>query len=468
MAKLEAGRTVLTPVNFDLCRLVDDLHGMFKLKADDKNLALILNTDSALPQYLCGDQGKIRQVLINLLNNAIKFTREGDVRLEITSNQTVPGENTSENTEVPIPVRFTVTDTGPGIAEQELADIFQPFVQTQTGRDSQEGTGLGLAISRQFVQLMGGELSITNRADGAACTGVVASFSIPLVPTTPENLPTAPIKRHIIGLAAGQPSYQILVVDDKAANRKLLMKLLRPIGFQVKEAQDGQAAVEITKSWQPDLIFMDLRMPKLNGFEAVKQIRAYEASLNKLGENELTEHESASLHEPPHPTANPTAQGTRVEPLNKRAPKQPLPKQQSRQGKVSKIIALSATSYQSDRRAAYATGCDDFIRKPFRNTAIFEALVQHLGVEYRYRDDTETEGLTSDETRQIDSIALGSLPDPLLKDLESATRRLQWNRLLELVEEIRTHDATLADTLMDTINNFQYMQILESLESIAI
>ncbi|HAJ62523.1 MAG TPA: hypothetical protein DCP31_27450, partial [Cyanobacteria bacterium UBA8543] len=256
MAKIEAGRASLNLSSFDLYYLLDTLQEMLQLRAESKDIKLIFDRAKDVPQYVFSDENKLRQVLTNLLGNAIKFTQTGSVTLRVVSHQlsgnsdqekiTDNGQRTTDTAQL----NFEVEDTGSGIAPSDIERLFVPFVQTETGRKSQQGTGLGLAISQQFVQLMGGEITVRSTLG----KGTIFSFDVQM--TVPE-MTKRPIKQgnqRVIALAPNQPEYRILIVDDRKENRQLLLRLLAPLGFKVHEAKNGQEAVELWESWEPHLI----------------------------------------------------------------------------------------------------------------------------------------------------------------------------------------------------------------------
>ncbi len=411
MSKIEAGRISLTPTEFDLYRLLDDLRNMFRLRADEKQLTLDFHYDLGLPPYISADQGKLRQVLINLLGNAVKFTAAGSVSLHVGFTRIEAEETTAEK----IALQFEVRDTGPGIHKSEVSKIFKPFVQTQAGQTASEGTGLGLPISLKFAQLMGGDLTIESEFGSGTTARLTTTARVVSGLQMDERLP----ERRVLAIALNQPQYRLLIVDDKPANRKLLTTLLRPLGFKLKEAANGRAAVDITIEWQPHLVWMDMRMPILDGYLATQQIRRAQSK----------------------------GQFKAVAP---------------------KIIALSASSFREEQTAAMESGCDDFIHKPFRTTEIFEAMRKHLGVRYLYdmenASDIAATALTS-TTTDIDTSQLNQLPSHLLSELESAAERIQWSQILEIIERIRPQNETLAEMLANALNNFQYEKILSALRS---
>ncbi len=254
MSKIEAGRATLNENSFDLYGLLNWLHTMLSLKAESKGLELIFDKALDLPQYIRTDESKLRQVLVNLLGNAIKFTQAGSVRLRIRA------ENIKKPS-TPLHLFFAVEDTGPGIAATELESLFDPFVQSETGRNSQEGTGLGLSISQKFIQLMDGKITVESQLG----EGAVFKFDIQTSLVEADELQTTELLRQVIALEAGQPNYRILIVEDKLENRQLMVELLTSVGFEVREATNGHEAIDLWKSWSPHLI---------DGFEATKQIKA--------------------------------------------------------------------------------------------------------------------------------------------------------------------------------------------------
>ena len=264
-AKIEAQKTTLNEKDFDLYQLLDDLEAMLHLRAVNAGLELIFNRGDNLPRYIYGDGVKLRQVLLNLLGNAIKFTSEGEVILNVNANpQTSEVFKTSEVSIYTLD--FSISDTGKGISPTELNKLFEAFSQTESGRESQEGTGLGLVISRQFVQLMGGDITVESELG----KGTTFNFSIQVKLGQETINNENSLEQKVLGLAPNQPTYKILTVDDKPINCQLLMRLLEPLGFEVKLASNGQEAIEIWEEWQPNLIFMDMRMPIMDGYEATK------------------------------------------------------------------------------------------------------------------------------------------------------------------------------------------------------
>ncbi len=421
VAKIESGRTVLTASKFNLHILLDELYDLFRLRAEEKQIQLIIEKLPTLPQYVHTDRAKLYQVLINLLDNAIKFTAAGTITLRV--------QNEAQANCANLLLSFFISDTGIGISPEELDRLFQPFVQTQSGLLSQKGTGLGLAICRKFVQLMGGDISITSQV------GEGTTFSFYIQPTAVAEAAVEQAnsirRRQVLSLAADQPRYKILVVDDEAVNQRLLFKLLEPVGFELQAAANGQVAVDMAQIWQPDLVLMDLRMPVLDGIEATRQIKQLLAS-QRL----------ASQSQP-------------------------------------KVVVLSAGGLQAEQADAIAAGCDDFVRKPFRDSEIFDAIARQIGARYTYAESAQLETSSSLKPPSLDPSAnrelqhfeehyidaLSALSARTLDLLESAVLRLQQDEIFAQIEVIQAADRGLADHLTLAVENFCYSQIIEDIQT---
>ncbi|NEP62199.1 MAG: response regulator, partial [Symploca sp. SIO2G7] len=338
----------------------------------------------------------LRQILINLLNNALKFTKEGgvSVRVGIGNGQEIPHSN----------LLFEVEDTGAGIAPDELESLFEAFVQTKTGKESQEGTGLGLPISRSFVQLMGGEMRVSSQVG----KGTIFKFDICVSLVDAAEIKTQQLSRQVIALESNQPRYRILIADDKWSNRQLLIKLLNPLGFELQEASNGQEAIEVSEEFEPHLIWMDMRMPVMDGYEATQRIKS------------------------------------------------------TTKGQAIAIIALTASSLGEEKAVALSSGCDDFVRKPFREVDIFDKMHQHLGVRYLYEEMGREQLLnTSDEIENaLTPTAIAALPQELLTNLEEAAIRSKMNEVDSLIQEIRDLNAPLAEAFAILADGFEYPKIV--------
>ena len=474
MSKIEAGRSVLNSSSFDLYHLLDSLEEMFLLKAQSKGLQLIFERTPDVPQYVQTDEQKLRQVLINLLGNAIKFTEQGSVILRVIEGAGEMGEVTRQgkqgdkvdfdtiqlpipNSPFPIPnsqttIYFEVEDTGPGIIPDEINLLFEPFVQTEIGRKSRQGTGLGLPISQEFVRLMGGELKISCPLTG----GTIFKFDVKSSAAQAAKIKRPQHKKRVIGIAPNQPVYRILVVEDQWENRQLLVNLLAPLGFEVRVAENGKEGVALWLSWLPHLIWMDMRMPVMNGYEATRQIKAKEKEMGSWGEEETRRHGDA---------------GTRREGIweaGEDIPDSRFPNNQQLTTNNQKqtntiIIAVTASAFEEERAEILAAGCDDFVRKPFREEIIWEKMAQHLGVRYVYAEEAEVgkipeENTTSDFRLQASDLSVMSTE--WLAQLHQAATELRAKEIVQLTQQIPKEHTQLAKALTALVDNFRFDTII--------
>jgi len=261
MSKIEAGRTTLNPTTFDLPDLLDDLEKMFRVRTDGKKLWFAVELIGDVPRYIKTDINKLRQVFINVLGNAVKFTDRGGIGLRVRADR---------RGEAGPCLRVEVEDTGPGISADEQTKLFRHFEQTKTGQQAGTGTGLGLAISREFARLMGGDITVSSQVG----KGSVFAIHLPLNESEKQAVPLIDKPRHVLGLKPGQGACRVLVADDIEDNRELLLHLLGPVGFEVRLVCDGEQAVREFEVWRPHLILMDFLMPVMDGLEAIRRIRA--------------------------------------------------------------------------------------------------------------------------------------------------------------------------------------------------
>jgi PAS domain S-box-containing protein len=415
LSKIESGHCTVEESGLDLIALLHSLRNMLAQRASSKGLDLCFEIAPEVPQFILADAQKLRQVLLNLLSNAIKFTHRGSITLHVSIEANGTGALTTTR---PI-LQFVVADTGVGIASVELNTIFDAFVQAQAGKRSTCGTGLGLTISRKLLELLGGEISVSSTLG----QGSTFAFTLPVSPVSGVNVTPEENNRFVIGLAPGQRHHRILVVDDRAENRLLMVKLLTQLGLEVKEATNGQEAVQVWQEWQPDLTWMDIRMPVLDGYEATKQIRAREDGQNSI------------------------------------------------------IIALTAQASQSDRALAFAAGCNDYISKPFREQTLFLKMAQYLGLEYVYQsEETENEergtnplssylcSVTSGVSDSLDPTLRATLPEVWLLQLEDAALCGNDLAIVELVAQLSSELAQFGTHLTELANQYQFEKILNLIQ----
>ncbi|MEP6516773.1 GAF domain-containing protein [Microcoleus vaginatus] len=465
MSKIEAGRSQLNESSFNLMRLLKTLEEMFRLKAKSKKLQLNLEVGDGVPHFVSGDEGKLRQILINLVGNAIKFTEMGSITLrvkkkveeslgaenaEFSDTQTklaYAGSEHSESLGVEtaaiqkkpgwctgfnqserlgdcdcvdandlrpevLRLQFEIEDTGLGIAPEEMNKLFEPFEQTKTGQKSQQGTGLGLPISRKFVQMMGGDITVRSTPE----LGSNFAFDIQISLATPSEIKILKPQKKVIGLAPNQPEYRILVVDDRADNCLVIERLLSPLGILVREARDGEEAIAVWEDWQPHLIWMDMQMPVMDGYEATRKIKAH-----------------------------------------------PL-------GKQTVIVALTASAFEEERQTILGAGCDDFMRKPFEAKILFAKMEELLGVRYIYEESVdaplENESKISEVTsNQSVESQLAQMPIEWVEKISHAAHECCDDKIVKLIEEIPSDFAFAAEYLTTLVQDFLFDDIIDIAQS---
>ena len=394
IAKIDAGRIAIENAPVDLSDVAYGVMDLMRLRAEQKGIELHLQQTPEFSQFVQADGEKLRQILINLVGNAVKYTDRGSVTLRMDSQ---PVEHPQYCHLV-----MEVQDTGVGITADDQDRIFEPFVQA--GKLSkQKGTGLGLAISKRFIELMGGTIHVAS----APGEGSVFRVKIPVLKVDRPEMPTFSIQRgRITGLEPGQPEYRVLIIEDQEENWLLLQRLLENAGFQTLVAENGASGIDKFSTWHPHFIWMDWRLPDINGLEVTRRIRALEGSGNV------------------------------------------------------KIAILSAFAFTQYRDEAMAVGLNDFVSKPFQADEIFDCLARHLGVRYRY------EGVATEKpSGALRPEELAGLPAKLRKDLANAVISLDIERITDVISRISKHDAAVGRALSQYAERYAYSSILQALQS---
>ncbi|MHB0961322.1 MAG: PAS domain S-box protein [Pirellulaceae bacterium] len=392
MSKIEAGRTTLNPSTFDLRGLLKDLEMMFRIRTNEKKLSFSVELIGEVPQYIVTDINKLRQVFINVIGNAVKFTEQGGIGLRASVDRT--------GALGPF-LRVEIEDTGPGISPDDQDKLFRHFEQTKTGQQTGTGTGLGLAISREFVRLMGGDITVSSQVG----KGSVFVLHLPWKEGEAQAVPVKDTPRHVLGLQPGQAACRVLIADDIDDNRQLLAELLTPVGFEIGLAMNGAEAVQKFEQWQPHLILMDFRMPVMDGHEAIRRIRAMAG------------------------------------------------------GKETKIIAVTASAMDDNRQELMEIGADDFIGKPFREAELFRKIHTHVGVEYIYA--TNPAVAAQEEAAELTSESLAGWPLNLIHPMREAVITADLDQLLARIQEVEARDPRVAQALRRLAEGFQYQKLLD-------
>jgi signal transduction histidine kinase/CheY-like chemotaxis protein len=393
MAKIESGRIALENTIVNLDEMVRDIINLMRERAEVKGLQLELTQSTEFPRFVRVDATKLFQSIINLISNAVKYTLQGGVTLRL-------GVKQAENSQL---LAIEVEDTGIGITTEDQKRIFDSFYQV-ANLTTQKGTGLGLAITRQYVELMGGQIGVTSTP------GKGSKFTITIPFDSPEEseLASAGINRgRVLGLAPNQPEYRILIVEDQEENWLLLQRMLENVGFRVRIAENGALGIEKFLSWRPDFIWMDIRMPVMDGLEAARRIR-------QLGG-----------------------------------------------GREVKIAALTASVFQEERDKVLAAGMDDFICKPFRSDEVFNCLARHLGICFVY-EAVSTASINA-SGMILSPEALKRLPKEVRSELGDAVISLDKARITEVINCVSAQDQELGGILAYHADQLQYTAILQAL-----
>ena len=398
ISKIEAGRMELNVQPCDLLKLLQEISEMINVSALNNRLSFTLEISPETPQYIKADCGKLRQVLINLLGNAIKFTKQGEVQLRCYA------QHVAINV---MKLIIEVADTGDGIAQDRLEDLFKPFVQLARRDLGLEGTGLGLAISQSLIHLMGGEISVSSIQN----IGTTFKIELPVSLVQTTEIGIEEDWNPVQSLAPNQTTLRLLIVDDNTDNRLLLVKLLTEVGFAVREAENGQEAIAAFEQWQPDLIWMDMLMPVMDGYAATRKIRQL-----------------------PH-------------------------------GEKVKIIALTASAFTEQHQSIISSGCDVVLHKPFQARELFSVLGKYLEVKFIYREKPAYPHQAS--TLQITSEMLNSLPSELRQQLHKAALNLDVEETEAVLAKITRISPEIAQSLQEMAQCYQFEEIAKFSEPLS-
>lgn len=370
-SKIEARRMELFLTDFHFPAFLQNVVEICNIRADQKKICFIYKPDAHLPNGVRGDEKRLRQILINLLGNAVKFTDRGGItfRVEILSPQPSELNNTHSQESEKVKIRFHIEDTGVGMTSEQIAKIFMPFEQVGRSRWQSEGTGLGLAISEKLLNLMGSSINVTSEAD----KGSTFWFDLELqISSEWQQTAKSTSQGAIAGFAGNKRT--ILVVDDRWENRSVVTNLLQPLGFQVIEASNGQEGLQKAMEFHPDLIIVDLVMPVLHGFAMIRKVR------------ECPE-------------------------LSKTV-----------------IIASSASVFESDQHESLTAGANEFLPKPISANMLLEMLKNNLGIKWEYEEDSKSNqpNQSQEKTSEITNEAARPIippPSDLIQNLHSLIKR---------------------------------------------
>ncbi|BAZ44719.1 histidine kinase [Chondrocystis sp. NIES-4102] len=394
LSKIETKRLKLEHNSFDLRHWIENIKQSVQIQAEDSGVNFTLIKIEPLPQYICTDEQRLRQIVTNLINYCLRYNQTEELIVKV--GFLAAGDNSTTNH-----LYFELENTEFAHTQQEIVTLFDPAMSASKKRRFDEGNSLRLPISYQLAKLLGGELSVSNNQDNPQ-QGVNLRLDLQIETVITGEILLPSTTRKIIGLEPGQGEYRILIVDDSKTNRKIMVQLLEPVGFEVQEAVNGKEAIDICLRWQPQMIWMDIRMPIMNGYEATEQIKSSTLSKSTL------------------------------------------------------IVALTASTSEEEQSLIKAAGCDDFVGKPFSESIIFDKIAQHLGVRYLYEPTTP---LVSSNFK-LTAKALKVMPDQWLDSLSEASSRLDADSLTQLLQEIPPEHSQLKDALQKQVDDFDFDKIL--------
>ncbi|TAF99845.1 MAG: hybrid sensor histidine kinase/response regulator [Oscillatoriales cyanobacterium] len=409
LSKIEARRMELVATDFDFPDFIQGINAICSIRASQKNIAFNCEYLSYLPSAISADEKKLRQILINLIGNAVKFTERGGVTFKVSVVDCVSDENRTEVLTTKVRIRFQVEDTGIGIAADELPKIFTPFEQVGNTRRHTEGTGLGLAISRELVEIMGSELQV----ESTLGRGSIFWFELDLLAVDSPEINKKYSQKFIKGFNG--TNKKLLVVDDQWENRSVLIHLLEPLGFEIIEATDGQDCLNKALEFQPDCILIDLVMPVMDGFEAMRQIRKLPLFKNVVA------------------------------------------------------IGTSASIMAVEKQGSLAAGCNAFLPKPIRAEELLNCLQVHLELEWIY-ENLEDENYESEDSDNQSKIPDEKIIPPPAEEIAVLFELAMMGDLggiqkqAEKLAKINAKYVSFASHLNQLAKNFEEAKILEFVE----
>jgi len=391
MSKIEAGRMELSNTKVDLHKTLNEIANMMRIKADSKDIQFTLEMSENLVHYIDIDEKKLRQILINIIGNSIKYTDTGGISFRIRS---ILQKQTAE-------ITFEIEDSGRGMSKEELKNIFDPFVQAKSSKGINEGTGLGLAITHRFLELLDAKVKVESQRG----KGTLFSFTVVVKTAQSEDILVEDVHKKVIGIQEGYKKFKILIVEDQKENLLLLNNLLSGIGFDVYEARNGKIGLEKFIEIKPDFIWMDMRMPVMDGYESTSKIRA-------LDKNVI-------------------------------------------------IVALTASAFSDQRPAITKAGCNDLVHKPYRHDEIFNTMKKYLDIEFIYQD---LENESVQKPLSLDTVLFKKIPKNFVESLKTALVSLDPEEILQQITLIQQSVPEIGESMLPLAQNYEYDQLLKFLE----
>jgi len=400
LAKIETKRLTLERNEVDLDGWLESIEQSFNFQAarQDWDFSLIRKPD--LPQGICIDERRLKQILRNLIDYCVNLQPNAKITLSVALEH--DSSKSHSKTDHKQTVCFTVANSNCSVANNEIETLFKPLARVRKAHQSNHGSSLNLPISRHLAQLMEGDINVRTQANDNS--GIIFDFRLKTKSIVVKKLQLQSTVRRVVGLESSPTKYRILIVDDSKTNRQIMSHLLTPVGFEIQEAVNGKEAIDVWLRWQPHMIWMDLRMPVMNGYEATERIKS--------------KSHASKLHTP--------------------------------------IVGLSASTLEEEKSLFWAAGCDDFVGKPFSENIIFDKIAQHLGIRYVYESIPDPD---LDDYR-LTKNSLNVMPNLWLSQIEHAATALNQDLIVQLLEEIPSENTDLKNALQKLVNNFEFDRIL--------
>jgi signal transduction histidine kinase len=401
MSKIDTGNVTLNPTVIDLPRLLQGVVVMFQSRAAEQGLSISLDLAPDVPRFVRCDEPRLQQILVNLVGNSLKFSDEGEIEIRVRnrSGQAPFQTHGPGQSEEACDLAFEVRDGGPGISPDEAGRIFEPFFKGRQGI-GKRGTGLGLTISRKFARMMGGDITAANDRDRGACF----TFNAWVVPATAEAALSKNTLERVVGIEGGKTENRVLVVDDDNTNRMLLSRILTNAGMAVEKAGNGEEAIEIFSRWRPDIVFMDIHMPKMDGLTATRHIKTTE------------------------------------------------------KGRQTPVIALIPRTFEEDRQKILSAGCDDYLRKPVDERQLFRLMGKRLGLTF-IRDGGAAPASPPPKGAAIAIDAMADLPTSILAEVRKAALDLDLGRVKACLDKIQATHPALTSSLSRLSSEFRFEEV---------
>ena len=434
MSKLEADQISLNLTCFNLFQGLDYIQDLLSTKLKTKRLRFELERHEELPEWIIADENKLRQILLNCLGHLMTWTETGTLHLRVKpilpNSETLPSASPANIASDQIKLEFEIETTLVNGESLEIQDLLKPFTSVQRSLAFPEADSLNLPMSQQFLHLMEGTMVMERSFNH----GIKLTLLIPVQRAEAQRQEPISTAGKIIGLAANQPNYRLLIVEDQISWRCHLSEFLKQMGFQVREAENGQEGLILHRVWKPHLIVMKMWMPIMSGYEAIQRIRPQKFPVESV-DNEFINLNTKFELEVPRQTI---------------------------------ILAMIPSGSQEDKQLALSVGFDDFLCIPFQEEELLHKISEYLKVEYQYTPESFPQAVEFFPQSHSPSVSSSVIPPPLqvmpsewVEQLYYAAAQCSDRLLLQLIGQIPPEHQVIAQYLGDLVDNFHFDQVME-------